>query len=113
MSLLGRKSARRTEPKNDSSEIFQRRQNSASFFLGMVTLVFIRGNVEVTIINVNYTLEENSDRIFKMSDCWYRAWFSFDGNHVDLPVIDFVFRRVMIRRGEHVLAFAWSNGFFR
>ena len=59
ISLPGRKSSRRTEPKKASSEIFQRRQNAPSFFLGMATLGFVLVTVCVTISDLLYTYRNN------------------------------------------------------
>ena len=41
-----------------------------------------------------------------MRDLWFQTYFSLNCNHIDLPVIDCMFCRVMFGAGEHMSAFS-------
>jgi hypothetical protein len=52
------------------------------------------------------------DDAFKMCDDWLNAWFPFHSDCVNLPVIDPMFRAVILRGIKHMLLFDSSDIFF-
>src|SRR5690349_21599360 len=51
--------------------------------------------------------------ILKMRDLWFHSHFSFNSDHVDLPVIDCILHRVVFRACEHVCLFSCGHVLFR
>jgi hypothetical protein len=47
-----------------------------------------------------------------MCDDWLNAWFPFHSDCVNLPVIDLMFRAVILRGIKHMLLFDSSDIFF-
>src|SRR5215211_4297204 len=51
--------------------------------------------------------------IFKVRELRLQPLFSFDRNHIDLPVIDFMFGCVVISTGKHMFTLPRSDILFR
>lgn len=59
--------------------------------------------------------EQGLDHVLEMCDhrLHASAWFSFDRDDIDLPVVNFVFGGIVFSGGEHVLLFSWRYRDFR